>query len=583
MKREFIENSLNLEVMKKIIYCIAAGMFAISCSKDNDSTSQNKPGETNFGKLTIAETFNWSSSTKGSATVILDAPENFVTNNQSIYIIDEKGNRLSHEKVNGNQATFPITLPQTGEKYYILLPATGDKMELTSGNHTLKVNADFENDVEGMLQNLDEFKGKKSTQKTAFTGQEMLVNGDFSTNNFSYYNPATITGKWMHLNANFEWKTVNGNKVGASKSYAQTQMIQGWNCTPGDSFTFSTDVYSSSSYRAAATIMWLTSSHKLLRTQGYFAANGMSTMTFSGVVPANAATGVVMLFASYGSWFDNVSLLEGPAITDSDNDGVEDANDEFPTDPARAYTSRFPTSGYQTLAFEDLWPAQGDYDFNDMVISSQILYTLDANNNKVDATVTISLDAMGAGASNGLALRLLNMNNQPIGSNVIASITGDATADPDNENGIIVFDDAKTAQSEYYTNNGNGPSKQPDEFTFTITFNSNAGSQGIISDIYIYRTGERGREIHLDGFTGSSAADASLYNTKMDHNGTYNTENGLPWVIEVVSNAKSFKHPNEKVDILQAYPQFQQWAESNGSSFQTWFLNPNLPNVFKLL
>src|SRR5690606_19731634 len=55
-------------------------------------------------------------------------------------------------------------------------------------------------------------------------------------------------------------------------------------------------------------------------------------------------------------------------VVDSDSDGIPDELDQFPNDATRATTVRFPASGHETVAFEDLFPKQGDADFNDFVV-----------------------------------------------------------------------------------------------------------------------------------------------------------------------------------------------------------------------
>jgi LruC domain-containing protein len=37
----------------------------------------------------------------------------------------------------------------------------------------------------------------------------------------------------------------------------------------------------------------------------------------------------------------------------------------------------------------------------------------------------------------------------------------------------------------------------------------------------------------------------------------------------------------EKISLIQAYPQFQGWAESGGANNQSWYDNPNSNKVFK--
>jgi LruC domain-containing protein len=103
--------------------------------------------------------------------------------------------------------------------------------------------------------------------------------------------------------------------------------------------------------------------------------------------------------------------------------------------------------------------------------------------------------------------------------------------------------------------------------SFTITFKAGF-SIDIIPELYIFRTSDRSLEIHRPGFTGSAAFDASRHNT-FDDNGDFRTLNGLPWAIEVVSGS-GFNHPNELVDMVDAFPQFQTWATSLGSQNQTW-------------
>jgi hypothetical protein len=64
---------------------------------------------------------------------------------------------------------------------------------------------------------------------------------------------------------------------------------------------------------------------------------------------------------------DKIQPIDTP--TDTDGDGVSDVRDEYPTDPKRAFNNYYPSKNNTgTLAFEDLWPAKGDYDFNDLVV-----------------------------------------------------------------------------------------------------------------------------------------------------------------------------------------------------------------------
>ena len=50
---------------------------------------------------------------------------------------------------------------------------------------------------------------------------------------------------------------------------------------------------------------------------------------------------------------------------DPDSDGVQTTADAFPDDAQRAFVVRTPAIGWDTIAYEDSYPAVGDYDFND--------------------------------------------------------------------------------------------------------------------------------------------------------------------------------------------------------------------------
>jgi len=48
--------------------------------------------------------------------------------------------------------------------------------------------------------------------------------------------------------------------------------------------------------------------------------------------------------------------------------------------------------------------------------------------------------------------------------------------------------------------------------------------------------------------------------------------------LEIVTS--EFKVSLEKIEIINAYPQFQAWAESGGTENQDWYNNPDDSKVF---
>ncbi len=553
--------------MKQLFTIAAAGMIAVACNteKDDFSSYQNPPSATSLGDLTISENFNWSSSVKGIVELTVSAPPYFTTEGQIVELIDAYGTVLDFQKIDNGAVHFHISIPQENYKVYARYQNTNEVFEITSTRQELKL-------AELQLENLIRPGKKSGGSKGKTTATNLILEGDFENSSFvldtSVYTKLRNSGDWYVRDNNGTITTVNGSKVFTSSNpLGSADLLQSIEVVGDELYDFAYD-YSGNSgffllyFNAAKDFTGYTTVYTN-GTQGYATFLTPSTIRYVQIYG----------FCKQNDWLDNVNFVEA-FEPDDDNDGVSNRQDAYPNNPALAYKTSFPTIGRQTLAFEDLWPAKGDFDFNDMVLSNNIEFRKDANNILVDALVSVKVMALGAGASSGAAIQLLDVNGQPFPTDIIAGISGgSAILDPNVTNGIIVFNDARKSLSPMYNNNGYGPDGEPQEFSFNITFKASAGSQIIVPDFYIFRSNNRGRETHMGGVAGTAAADPSLYNTKSDINGTYKTSTGLPWVIEVIHpNVSFFHHPLEKVDITTAYPKFQQWAESNGRRYVGWML-----------
>ncbi|MGB0979843.1 MAG: LruC domain-containing protein, partial [Croceimicrobium sp.] len=116
--------------------------------------------------------------------------------------------------------------------------------------------------------------------------------------------------------------------------------------------------------------------------------------------------------------WEKVDISNMPRVTpedDCDNDGVSDASDDFPCDPARAVRNTY--TG--TLSYEDLWPSQGDYDFNDMVVDYEIDHILNGANQLVEIEADWTVRAVGAAYENGFGFTFDGLD-----PNVISSVNG---------------------------------------------------------------------------------------------------------------------------------------------------------------
>jgi len=126
-----------------------------------------------------------------------------------------------------------------------------------------------------------------------------------------------------------------------------------------------------------------------------------------------------------------------------------------------------------------------------------------------------------------------------------------------------------------------------DTVDFEFTWNNALGGNDPSLQVYIYC--DRNHEIHLYGHPPTKAANMALFGTSFDASqttwdwtpgmnfpnpsGFYKTSTNLPWGIEIV--APEFWIPNEKTEILLAYPQFRAWAESGGTVNKSWYNFPD--------
>lgn len=555
----------------------------MSCDKREEYTpttpgSSNTPNATNLDDIIIPTTFDWSSSLKGRLGVSLNANASLKTNGQPINLVDSAGRILAHSAIFNNEAEFVYNVPQNGHELYIEYPNTGESFLITGEENVVMNVGNLDRTIE---RDSTQNPGKKGKMASFKTSADVVVNGDFSVNDIGSNTSGDYVlrtpGKWYEATSDGAWDSNSGGRYESTDKSDWYVLIQSIAAASNAAYTGSFR-YGGSSSKISGYVDYYDASSNYIGYKSFSESGGSASI--SGTTPSNCAFVQIYITQKDKKWLDDVVLDVATPILDADNDGVVDTQDDYPNDPTRAYTSSFPSIGYQTLAFEDLWPAKGDFDFNDMVVSNQVVYSANANNEWVDATFTISLDAVGSGFSNGLAIVFTDANKQALGTPIITSVSGDASLDPSVTNGIVVFHSVYAAQSQFYQNNGVGPNLTADVFTFTVTFNSNAGTAAIIPDTYIYRTDNRGNEVHLDGFSGSMAANAALNGTIDDVGGTYNTVNGLPWALEIVTDNKTFKHPLEKNDIVTAYPDFQVWAESNGTTNTDWIDNFVLSLVF---
>ncbi len=293
-----------------------------------------------------------------------------------------------------------------------------------------------------------------------------------------------------------------------------------------------------------------------------------------------------------------VGIGEEP-LNDADGDGVTDSQDEFPNDPSMAYRSYLAGENTSaTLLFEDLWPAKGDYDFNDLVAGIEGVYYTNSANKVVQLTLSIDVKAVGASNQNGLGLQF-----DAIVPNGISSVTGNVKS---NDSQIIENSNSTEANQEaavvILIENVNEVINRVGGATFNTLNDGNIGTSDLVEveisfannpvameevsagklNFFLIKNQNRATEIHLADFKPSTLmthefgdnADTS----SPENNRYYKTENNLPWGIFILDEVM---HPIEKTPVTDAYSSFYDWAVSSGASNTEWYNHPNMLSVWQ--
>ncbi|NVO18247.1 MAG: LruC domain-containing protein [Bacteroidetes bacterium] len=275
---------------------------------------------------------------------------------------------------------------------------------------------------------------------------------------------------------------------------------------------------------------------------------------------------------------------------DSDGDGVSDVFDDYPSDASKAFNNYYPSKNhYGTLAFEDLWPSKGDYDFNDMVVDYYFNQITNGQNKVVKIDGKCVVRALGAGYKSGFGFQL------PVIPSSIASYTGHSLSEnminlSSNgteagqskatfiafDNGYQLFKAQKSSEVFGINTNQADPYHNPDTLNLNITFTSPVLLSQIGTPPYnpfIFVNLNRSHEVHLVNDPPTDLADMSLFGTGQDNSVPaagryYVTRQNLPWGLNTVDR---FDYPVEKTPVNDGFTKFIPWGVSGGSDFFDWF------------
>jgi LruC domain-containing protein len=283
-----------------------------------------------------------------------------------------------------------------------------------------------------------------------------------------------------------------------------------------------------------------------------------------------------IFIAKAGNNLQSVEFTVNEFETVRDCNGNICSNDEI--------ENYFPANGYGTLAFEDLWPSKGDYDFNDMVIDYQFKINTDDNNFIQSVDGTFIIKAFGASFENGFGFVLDESINQndiivtgyELTENFI-DLNSNGLENSQSKPTIIVFDNAFNQMQHPGMGIGVNTEKSalyvtPDTIRLNIMFNNNYTIEQLnISEFnpFIFVNKERSVEIHLPNYEPTDLANLELIGT-YDDNENYKTVNNLPWAIHIYNE---FNYPIEKQEITGSHLKFFEWAETEGELYPDWYLD----------
>ena len=277
-------------------------------------------------------------------------------------------------------------------------------------------------------------------------------------------------------------------------------------------------------------------------------------------------------------------------MNDADGDGVSDGNDDYPNDPKRAHNNYYPAKNLNgTLAFEDLWPSKGDYDFNDMVVDYNYNQITNAKNEVVSVDATYTLRAVGGSYSNGFGVQfnttpenIISVSGHKFTENIL-NTNSNGTEKNQSKAVIMIFDNAQTVL-KHTGNLGGTNTTIGQSYVNPVSFNVSFELKTPVAaaqfgtapfNPFIFLNGDRTKEVHLPKSAPTDLADLKLFGTQDDNTnlntGNYYMSNKyFPWAINI---PVQFTYPIEKENISNAYLMFSKWATSNGTLYSDWYLD----------
>jgi len=567
-------------------------------------------GGDNLNTVRIPDNFSWNLSSSVDLEVVMELEGQGLESIEGewIFLLDTAQNILTRAVIHNQQTQLYYKIPANTGAMIVYFPTTGNFETIYSWAclGTLHFNYAWENpDEENDLKYL-ELANSNAIFNSPLKSTHSLKASVFGNSDFSNNNLVSADSHDSNNNVDGQWYVTTKNKAPASienerlllgqQKHKKVEVFQTISWTEGGDFEVKVETESvkKEDIKVKLYLLFYTNDGKKLRqkvkTYHLKKKDGNKQIDVSEKVPSNTSY-IKFMIQDEGKgkgeyYIDNITSTYN-SDPDSDKDGLLDKEEDYPNDPLRAFNDYYPGAGeFGTLAFEDLWPARGDYDFNDLVIDYQYNQVRNAENLIVEVLGTFNLRAIGGSFHNGFGFEL------PFAKNLISGVDGQELQEgivdlqsngieTDSEKAtVIVFEDAWNylrVQGVSFVNT-HSDSEQAEPYTFNIQVrftkpltDEEAGSPPY--NPFIFVNGDRTREVHLFGNEPTDLMDENFFGTGDDYSNRQNAKyfrsaSNLPWALDIPS---SFDYPEEKNPVNEAYLNFIEWAETAGSSGNDWY------------
>ena len=289
---------------------------------------------------------------------------------------------------------------------------------------------------------------------------------------------------------------------------------------------------------------------------------------------------------------------------DPDGDGIQGLADYFPLDAERAFVTLTPTTSWQTIAFEDNYPALGDADYNDAVVQTATETVTRADGSVKELVITDHLIARGAGLDHAFGVAIDGVPANATGTVQIERFSSDGVPEVGpvtplaarivplaNGRSTVrnsdVFPSTRGAfGANYgYTNTENAvadtaPSSARVRIVFDVPVSATALAAAPFDPFLLVHRGNEDWDVHLPGHAGFLDRPSTL--PSETGASSFLDANGNPWALLVPYD---WRYPLEARRIgdpdptKAAYAQYQTWVASRGSNATTWYTTPTTGRV----